>query len=309
MKTVSLFAGAGGLDLGFHKAGFDIIWANDINKDACETHDRWSKAIIINKDIQSISMTEIPNCDILIGGFPCQGFSLAGPRKVDDSRNLLYRFYVETLNNKKPIGFIAENVKGILTLGDGEILKKIKNDFEIAGDGYNVSVHLVNASDYGVPQDRQRVFFVGTSKKIKNLKPFELSDKLKETKTITDILGTLNNYNEEDLCTAPFSSRFMSRNRKRDWNQFAYTVPAMAKQVTLHPSSPDMIKIDKDLWEFGKGITRRFTWREAALIQTFPQELEFAGDLVSKYRQIGNAVPVTLAEKIATMLKIYIESR
>lgn len=309
MKTVSLFAGAGGLDLGFHRAGFDIIWANDINKDACETHDRWSSAVIINKDIQHINMSDIPNCDVLIGGFPCQGFSLAGPRKVDDSRNLLYRFYVETLISKKPMVFIAENVKGILTLGEGEILKKIQNDFENAGNGYNVTIHTINASDYGVPQDRQRVFFVGISKDFKKTIPFELDLNLKENKTIKDVLDTSSTFNIEDLCIAPFSSRFMSRNRKREWNQYAYTVPAMAKQVTLHPSSPDMIKLDKDLWTFGDGLTRRFTWREAALIQTFPSTLNFAGDLVSKYKQIGNAVPVTLAEKVALMIKNYVESR
>ena len=92
----------------------------------------------------------------------------------------------------------------------------------------------------------------------------------------------------------------MSRNRKRDWNQCSYTIPAMAKQVPLHPSSPDMMRIDKDLWTFGEnGITRRFSWREAAVIQTFPTYLDFYGDLTSKYRQIGNAVPVKLAEAVA----------
>ena len=118
-----------------------------------------------------------------------------------------------------------------------------------------------------------------------------------------DVLVNLPEPKPEEICNAPYSSRYMSRNRKRQWDEVSYTIPAMAKQVTLWPGSPDMHKIDKDLWEFGKGgITRRFSWREAAAIQTFPRDIEFHGDLTSKYKQIGNAVPVKLAETIATHL-------
>lgn len=308
MKTISLFAGAGGLDMGFRNAGFDIIWANDINKDACETHKRWSDSVIVNEDIKNISISSLPDAEVILGGFPCQGFSLAGPRKVDDSRNLLYRFYVETVNEKKPEIFVAENVKGILTLGNGQIINKIKEDFENAGDGYNVSIHMVNSSEYGVPQDRIRVFIVGISKHLKRSEGFKINEAYKEKVVIGDVLDKCGVFEEEDLCSAPYSSRFMSRNRKRKWDEFSYTIPAMAKQVTLHPSSPDMIKLDKDEWIFGDGITRRFTWRESAIIQTFPAGLEFYGDTVSIYRQIGNAVPVKLAEKIALMIKGYLDN-
>ena len=108
---------------------------------------------------------------------------------------------------------------------------------------------------------------------------------------------------EDDVCSAPYSSRYMSRNRKRDWDDVSYTIPAMAKQVALHPSSPDMVKVDRDLWEFGPyQPTRRLSWQEAAAIQTFPPELVFHGDLTSKYKQIGNAVPVKLAEIMGTHL-------
>lgn len=307
MNTISLFAGAGGLDMGFHNAGFKIIWATDINKDACDTHSLWSDSLIVNEDIKKIDIESIPEADLILGGFPCQGFSLAGPRKVDDSRNLLYRFYIDTINAKNPKVFVAENVKGILTLGNGEVLKKIKSDFENAGNGYHVTVHSVNASDFGVPQDRHRVFIVGISNDLEIDREFKIDEKLKEKVTLRDVLDLSADYDPNDLCTAPFSSRFMSRNRKRKWDQFSYTIPAMAKQVTLHPSSPDMKKLEKDLWEFGIGNTRRFTWREAAIIQTFPSDLEFCGDLVSKYRQIGNAVPVKLAEKIALMIKNFIQ--
>ena len=307
MKALSLFAGAGGLDMGFERAGFDIIWANDINKDACETHRRWSDAIVVNKSIDQIPIDSLPQVGMILGGFPCQGFSLAGPRKVDDSRNLLYRFYVNAVNEKKPDVFVAENVKGILTLGDGEILKKIKRDFETAGDGYDVSVHVLNASEYGVAQDRVRVFIIGFNRNLKLSKPFDIDSTHREEVVLKDILDRASRFEEKDLCLAPYSPRYMSRNRKRAWDNFSYTIPAMAKQVAIHPSSPDMVKISNNEWRFGDGLTRRLTWREASLVQSFPADLEFYGNLLSKYRQVGNAVPVRLAEKIGLMVKDHLK--
>ena len=118
-----------------------------------------------------------------------------------------------------------------------------------------------------------------------------------------DVLKNLPAPTPDEVCDAPYSSRYMSRNRKRGWDDVSYTIPAMAKQVTLWPGSPDMEKLDRDLWKFGDdGVTRRLSWREAAAIQTFPPQMEFVGDLTSKYKQIGNAVPCKLAEIIATHL-------
>ena len=120
--------------------------------------------------------------------------------------------------------------------------------------------------------------------------------------TIREALNGILEPSDDEICFAPYSSRYMSRNRKRGWDEVSYTIPAMAKQVPLWPGSPDMVKLDKDLWRFGDGVTRRFSWREAAAIQTFPEMLEFQGNLTSKYKQIGNAVPVRLAEIIAEHL-------
>ncbi|NLZ81147.1 MAG: DNA cytosine methyltransferase, partial [Clostridiales bacterium] len=113
--VVSLFAGAGGLDLGFENKGFKVIWANDIDKDACATHRKWSKAEVVLGDIGKIDLDSIPESDVITGGFPCQGFSLAGPRKLDDKRNTLYKHFVSLVEKKQPYIFVAENVKGILT--------------------------------------------------------------------------------------------------------------------------------------------------------------------------------------------------
>ena len=194
------------------------------------------------------------------------------------------------------MAFIAENVKGILTLGDGAIIEAIIEDF--SDKGYNVFPQLVNAADYGVPQDRWRVILLGFSKEI-CITEYVFPKKTLLRSSLADALKNLEAPRKEDVCRDSFSSRYMSRNRKRQWNEVAYTGPAMAKQVTLHPSSPDMIKVNEDKWVFGEGETRRFSWQEAAAIQTFPKDLDFTGSLVSKYKQIGNAVPVKLAEVIA----------
>ncbi len=303
--AVSLFCGAGGLDMGFHRAGFRTIWANDFDADACKTHQSWSKANVVCGDISKVDYSTIPVSDVMLGGFPCQGFSLSGPRKIDDSRNVLYKHYVKLVRQNMPMAFIGENVKGLLTMGGGQIIDAIVADF--AECGYNVFYNLLNAKNFGVPQDRERVIIIGFRKDL-GIEDFELPETNGEVMTLHEAIGTMPEAKPEDVCNAPYSSRYMSRNRKRGWNDVAYTVPAMAKQVTLWPGSPDMVKVDKDLWRFGEdGITRRLSWREAAAIQTFPTELEFSGDLTSIYKQIGNAVPVKLAEFVANYIRPYLE--
>lgn len=298
--AVSLFCGAGGLDIGFEQAGFKTIWANDFDKDACKTHQNWSRAKVVCGDIAKVDVTEIPDSDIILGGFPCQGFSLSGPRKIDDSRNVLYKHYVRIVKAKQPKIFVGENVKGLLTMANGDILEAIKEEFSQCG--YNVFSQLVNARDFGVPQDRERVIIVGIRKDL-GINDFSIPIPKNKHMTMREALAGMPEPNPDDVCNAPYSSRFMSRNRKRGWDDVSYTIPAMAKQVTLHPSSPDMEKLGTDLWKFGNnGSTRRFSWQEAAVIQTFPRDLKFEGDLVSKYKQIGNAVPVKLAEYVATLL-------
>lgn len=295
--VVSLFAGAGGLDLGFHHQGFQILWANDIDKDACETHRLWSESVVVQGDIGSMDLEQIPEADVITGGFPCQGFSLAGPRKIDDKRNVLYKHFVNLVALKKPYVFVAENVKGILTLGDGTILEAIIEDFSLRG--YHVFPSLVNAADYGVPQDRWRVIMIGIRKDLK-VKGYEFPKPFSKRVSLAEALKDIPEPKPSDICQGAYSSRYMSRNRKRGWGEVSYTIPAMSKQVTLHPSSPDMVKVGDDQWAFGEGgITRRFSWQEAAAIQTFPKGMKFEGNLTSKYKQIGNAVPVKLAEVVA----------
>lgn len=296
--AISLFCGAGGLDIGFERAGFKTIWANDFDRDACKTHKGWSNADVVCGDIAKIEADDIPNSDIMLGAWPCQGFSLSGPRKLDDKRNVLYRHYVRILKAKQPYFFVGENVKGLLTMGNGQIVEAMIDDLKECG--YNVFYKLVNAKNYGVPQDRERVIIVGFRSDL-GITTFDYPAKRNYTVTLKDAIAGIP-YNPDEVCNQSYSSRYMSRNRKRNWDEVSYTIPAMAKQVALHPDSPDMIKVDKDLWKFGDGFTRRLSWREIAAIQTFPADMEFYGDLTSVYKQIGNAVPVKLAEIMATHL-------
>ncbi|MCL1912460.1 MAG: DNA cytosine methyltransferase [Eubacteriaceae bacterium] len=305
--AASLFCGAGGLDMGFEQAGFNALWANDNDKNSCETHKGWSNANVVCCDVAKIDPGQIPDTDIILGGFPCQGFSLSGPRKVDDSRNRLYKEYVRLVNAKRPAAFIGENVKGLLSLANGAFLEAIVDEF--SGCGYNVFFQAVNARDFAVPQDRQRVIITGFRKDLK-ISSFTIPSLERDLVDLSDALKALGEPAEDEICTEPFSSRYMSRNRKRRWNQVSFTIPAMAKQVTLHPSSPDMVKLSRDEWVFGEDSpTRRLSYRECAAIQTFPPDMEFVGNLASKYKQIGNAVPVALARNIAYAVRKELETK
>ncbi|MGI6628597.1 MAG: DNA cytosine methyltransferase [Bacillota bacterium] len=302
IETISLFCGAGGMDYGFKQAGFEIIWANDVDRDAVQTHQKYFDAEMCLGDIREVPSSQIPGANVIIGGFPCQGFSAAGPRLVTDERNFLYLEFVRILEDKQPYAFVAENVKGLLTLGGGSVVTAMIGDF--ATRGYSVKARLFNVADFGVPQSRERVILVGIRQDLEAEFHFPTATCGQKNRfTLRQALTGMDAPDHDDVCRQPFSSRYMSRNRKRGWNDISYTIPAMAKQVPLHPSSPDMVRLDKDLWRFGEGgLSRRFSWREAAVVQSFPKEFEFHGDLVSKYRQIGNAVPPVFAKVIAESL-------
>lgn len=161
MKVVSLFSGVGGLDLGFLRAGHQIIWANDLFEDAVKTYRKNIGDHILHKDILEISSSDIPDHDILIGGFPCQGFSVANTKRDGrDQRNRLYLEFLRVLIDKQPGFFVAENVKGIMSLEKGKVFEMIIADFISAG--YNVKYKVLNAADYGVPQKRERVIILGS---------------------------------------------------------------------------------------------------------------------------------------------------
>ena len=186
--VVSLFSGAGGLDLGFKQAGFNIVWANDFDKDAVNTYKKNIGNEITLGDITKINSNDIPNHpDIVLGGFPCQGFSIANiKRSMNDERNFLYKELLRVVKDKQPKIFIGENVKGLLSMQNGQVLEMIKKDFEKIG--YRVKYTLLNASEYGIPQNRERIILYGNRIGIE--KDLEL-EKSNHSLTVEKVIGFL----------------------------------------------------------------------------------------------------------------------
>jgi len=307
LRTVALFAGCGGLDLGFENAGFNIIWANDNNKKVEDTYKyNHRNTELVIKSLVDIKSENIPECDVIIGGPPCQSWSLAGAMKgKEDSRGQLFYEYVRVIKDKRPMAFVAENVKGIVSKAHIESFNEIVDMFKEAG--YTVTYKLVNAKNYGVPQDRERVFIVGIRNDLEVSYEFPNSTNNEANYvTLESAIGDLR-YNPGECMEGSFSPIFMSRNRRRSWDEVAFTVQASGRQTQIHPDSPEMEKIDKDKWEFKKDSNnkvRRMSVRECARIQTFPDWFEFLGSPINEnYKMIGNAVPVKLAEAVATKLR------
>lgn len=308
MDVLSLFCGCGGIDLGFEQAGHRIIWANDVNKSACETYAKNFSIEPLRKDIRKVQ--NFPYADIAIGGYPCQGFSLAGNREAFDKRNYMYLEFARVLDTVQPEMFVAENVKGVLVpfRSSPRALDLMVEKFDSCG--YKVIYQLLNAKDYGVPQDRERVFIVGVRKDLKRDYVFPKKThgrpQLKPYVTLRQAIGDLPPPKKGEYYDhTSFSSRYMSRNRIRGWDQVSYTIQASGRHAPLHPSCPPMMKIEQDVWEFTDDISkyRRLSVRECARIQTFPDDFVFGSSLNSKYKQIGNAVPPLLAKVIALQLK------
>ncbi len=304
MTITSLFSGAGGLDLGLIQAGHSVIWANDIDPDAVATYRLNIGDHILLKNIKDIPISEIPKAEVVVGGFPCQGFSIANLRRTpEDERNTLYRFFLSVVKENLPLYFLAENVKGILSLGNGEVIKQIVSDFNDAG--YVVEVHKANAADYGVPQHRERVFIIGQRKDIGSQmnfrfpKPSHSKDGREMCKWVS-MKDALTSYQENYV-------------QSEDPNAYGSAYRFVARNFTAHRhSDPDKPSPTILARGNGKGGVcaiphyngkRRLTIRESALIQTFPCTFNFIGKMGSCYRQIGNAVPVLLAKKIGIELK------
>lgn len=329
MKVISLFSGCGGLDLGFEKAGFNIPIANEYDKTIWDTFKaNHPKTHLIEGDIRKVDEKEFPeDIDGIIGGPPCQSWSEAGAlRGIDDARGQLFFDYIRILRSVKPKFFLAENVSGMLANRHSEAVKNIINLFEESG--YDVTLNLVNAKDYGVAQERKRVFYIGFRKDLKvDFKFPEGSTKDDEKKiTLRDIIWDLqytaipatdkNKHNpaainNNEYFTGAYSPIFMSRNRVKAWDEQAFTVQASGRQCQLHPQAPKMIKHDKNDCRFVPGkenLYRRMTIREVARVQGFPDSFKFIYNSTNDaYKMIGNAVPVNLAYEVATAIKAALE--
>lgn len=394
VRVISLFSGAGGMDQGFINAGCDIIWANDFFKEAVDTYRRNIGDHVVYGDITRIPSSDIPdNPDIIIGGFPCQGFSVANTkRSMKDERNFLYKEMLRIIADKKPKFFVAENVKGLLSMKQGKVIKMIVKDFKKLG--YKVDYRIINAAEYGVPQTRERVIIIGNCMGYENPFPkpthYTLCKKgdLKPAITTEQSIGWLSDiklnanpilykdivvYNH--IASENVADKFWGRKyevnqheicdylkywrAKSGWSTkridehfgYAHTAGHWFRKDNNSGSIPkpeDWWKLKKILgfddkfdvqvttfvqkeikYEQSLRITnwdrpsdtitatgpeihinkkRRLSVRECAILQTFPLDFEFTGSLNRMYTQVGNAVPVKLAEMIATeIVKTLIE--
>lgn len=312
-STISLFTGCGGLDLGFtggfnflgkhyDKRDFKIIWANDIDRASCETFEKNFHEPIVCGDINKIlkgehSSTLFDNSfpersDVVLGGFPCQDFSHAGKRKgFNSQRGLLYQSMVEVINRTKPLIFVGENVRGLLTMDNGEAIKTIIKDFESLG--YNVKHKLLVAADYGVPQIRERVIIVGT--KI-GLPEFDFPDKHQNWVSLREAIGDLENIKEGEV-----PNHYWSKAKMFPGTQGNTFVSADKPGPTMRTEHHGNIE-----WHWNK--KRRLSAREAARIQSFPDNFIFYPSTSAAYKQIGNAVPPVMAWHIATAVQNYLDN-
>ena len=321
MKIISLFSGAGGLDLGFERAGFDIIWANEYDKDIWETYEKnFPNTQLTKKSIVDIASAEVPVCDGIIGGPPCQSWSEAGKlRGIKDKRGQLFFEFIRLLEDKQPQFFLAENVSGMLAKRHSEALAFIQEQFKQSG--YTLAFKLLNAKDYGVPQDRKRVFFIGYRQDLG--KQFEFPAAEEEKVVLKDAIFDLKdtvlaakekNYTHGAACAIAnheymiggFSSMYMSRNRVRSWDEPSFTIQAGGRHAPIHPQAPKMPSVgtDKRIFVAGKeSLYRRLSARECARIQTFPDKHIFHyNNVMAAYKMIGNAVPVNLGYALAKQI-------
>lgn len=384
-KVISLFSGAGGMDLGFINVGFEIIWANDFFKEATDTYKLNIGKHIVHADITQIKSYEIPdNPDVIIGGFPCQGFSVANiKRSIEDKRNFLYKEMLRIIRDKKPKFFVAENVKGILSIDKGKFFEMIKSDFENLG--YKVDYKLLNSAEYGVPQIRDRVIIIGNRVGLENIFPEKTHyinnpvECLKPAKTVEETIGFLSDIrisqfpisvNEKvvynHIASTNVSDKFWARKYElnqadicdylKEWrDKSGWTTKKVDEHFGYSHTAGHWFRKDNksgsipkpdDWWElkkilnfnekYDKQVTtlvekeikyeqslritnwdrpsdtitatspeihvnkmRRLSVRECAIIQTFPDNFIFTGSLNRMYTQVGNAVPVLLAEKVA----------
>lgn len=325
IKVISLFSGCGGLDLGFEQVGdYKTLWANDFKHEACETFRNHFGNIIVEGDIEQIDPykdTSIPECDLVLGGFPCQDFSIIWKQPgLNGERGNLYKSFMRFVDAKKPKAFVAENVKGILTANKKKAIKQIIEDFQKIEPGYIVIPHLYNFADYGVPEYRERVLIVGiridtgfnfihpkpTHGNGKGLLPYitvgEAFKGVKDVKSNNELLN-VQERTKKIISLIPEGGNFTSIPKDSP-----YYVKGMISHVyrRIHLGEPSKTIIASGgggTWGYHYPENRPLTNRERARIQAFPDDFIFLGNTTEVRRQIGNAVPPVGVHAIANSLK------
>ncbi len=322
MNVVTLFSGCGGLDLSFKKVGFNISWANDSDPKACETYAVNIGNHVVCEDITKVDISTIPVADLILGGFPCQDFSMIWKRGgLNTERGNLYKNFVNIVSCKNPKMFLAENVKGLLTANRGKAIETIIQDFSKTGKfGYNVTPYLVNFADYGAPQLRERVFIIGVRKDLN--KSFKMPAKthspdnyLSSGEALRGVHSvTFNNEHHnirsrtiEKLKLIPEGGNFsdIPRNSK-------HYVKGMISHIyrRLHRDKPSTTIIASGgggTWGYHYEEPRPLTNRERARLFGYPDNFRFIGTITTVRKQIGNSVPPLAMCPIAKEIRMFLE--
>lgn len=322
---VSLFSGCGGLDLGFEQVGdYKTLWANDFKHEACETFRNHFGNVIVEGDIERIDPytdKSIPSCDLILGGFPCQDFSIIWKQPgLNGERGNLYKSFLRFVDAKKPLAFVAENVKGILTANKRKAIKQIVEDFQNIAPGYIVKPHLYNFADYGVPEFRERVLIVGvridTGFYFEHPKPSHgEGEDLLPYVTVGEAFKGVEYvpYNNELLNVQERTKKIISLipeggNFTSIPKDSPFYVKGMISHVyrRIHRNEPSKTIIAAGgggTWGYHYPENRPLTNRERARIQAFPDDFVFFGNTTEVRRQIGNAVPPVGVHAVAKALK------
>ena len=324
-KVISLFSGCGGLDLGFHLEGYDVAWSNEFNKWAADTYERNFNGASVDRrsilDIDPYKDKKIPESDLIIGGFPCQDFSIIWKRPgLNGSRGSLYQEFLRFIDAKKPKAFVAENVKGILSANGGKAIQQIISDFEAIEPGYTLSIKLYNFADYGVPQFRERVLIVG----IRNDTGFDFEHPFpthgpkagKNYFTAGEALKGADGiaHNNEHMKIMPRTIEILSKIPEGgNFTDIPVDDPHYVKGMIshvyrrIHRSEPAKTLIAAGgggTWGYHYPEPRALTNRERARLQSFPDWFVFTGSFGEIRRQIGNAVPPEGVRLLARKLKM-----
>lgn len=304
MKAISLFSGCGGSDAGVISAGFDVVMANDKLAYARDVylanHPETDYQV---GDIAKI--TSFPKAELLVGCYPCQGFSQGGVRQASRGINNLYLEFARALHSIKPKAFVVENVSGMVRKNFTHLLEDQFRVFEEAG--YKVKAEVLNAADFGVPQERKRILIVGIRDDLdaeyQFPQPTHGETRDNSFVTIKEAIGDLPSWPVGEFYDREFHWYYLSRDRRRDWNELAKTIVANPRHMPLHPMSPRMIKHGHNDWRFEtEHPARRYSYREAARLQGFSRDFIFpdtsAGSLDMRYKVAGNAVPPPLFEAV-----------
>lgn len=302
--AVSLFSGCGGSDLALVQLGFHVKWANDVWIHACDTYADNIGPHIKHGDVRDFE--KFPNAQLLVGCYPCQGYSQGGLRETKSPVNYLYQEFDRALRQIQPRAFVVENVSG-MTYGDNEtLLSNQLRRYRLAG--YRVSWQVLDAQDFGVPQTRRRLFMVGIrtdlNKAFSFPEPTHGPGRRNPFRTQHGAIGRMAPPDERDYCRQRLHWYYLSRNRRREWNEPAQCIVGHWRHVPLHPLSPPLRRVGTDWWTFvDKGPARRLSYEECARLQGFPASWRWQhGGIKARFQMIGNAVPPPLFKAVVNAL-------